>query len=93
MKHTVILLLTCLLIAALPFTGYSQTTTIKKQGNTIVCQDKFGNKTGSSTKSGNKTTFRDSNDNVTGSSVSSGNTITIWDNKGKRVSTVTKPKK
>ncbi|MEN6374192.1 MAG: hypothetical protein ABFD75_05325 [Smithella sp.] len=93
MKNAVILLLVCLLIATLPFAGYSQTTTIKKQGNAVVYQDKFGNKTGSATKSGNKTTFRDSNDNITGTSVSSGNTVTIRDSKGKHISTVTKPKK
>jgi hypothetical protein len=93
MKHAVILLLVCLLTTALPFTGYSQTTTIKKQGNTIVYQDKFGNKTGSSTKSGNTTTFRDSHDKVTATAINSGNTTTIRNSSGKRIATVTKPKK
>lgn len=92
MKHTVILLLACLLTSALPFTGYSQTTTIKNKVTTIVYQDKFGNKTGSSTNSGNTMTFRDSHDKVTATAINSGNTTTIRNSSGKRIAMVTKPK-
>lgn len=93
MKHWAILLWTSLLIIAFTAAGYSQTTTIKKRGRTVVFQDKFGNKTGSATKSRNTTTFRNASDKITGTAVSSGNKTTIRNSSGKRVATIPEPGK
>jgi hypothetical protein len=90
MKHLTILLLASFLLVAFTPEGYSQTTKIKKQGDTTVFLDKSGNTTGSVTKSGNKMIFRDSRNNVVRPAERSRNTTAARKSDGKRVVTVTK---
>jgi hypothetical protein len=92
MKHLTILLLAIFLMVAFSATGYSQTTTIKKDGNTTVFLDKSGNRTGSATKSGNTIIFRDSHNKITAPARSSRNMTTAHKSNRKLIVKVAKPK-
>jgi hypothetical protein len=84
MKHLFILLLSSLFLVAFTSTGYSQTTTIKKQGNKTIYLDKNGKETGSATKSGNTTIFRDSNNKIIRTVVNSENATTVRNSSRKK---------